>query len=266
VRSRRLTTAGLGLIAALTFGVAGCVGTTDSTTTDGNKNAGQGTQDASAALAEASTKLAKESFKLSMKFGEAGTMTGAMDPQKKLGQTTLKISAQGTTMTIDMLLVDTDLYMKMDMGGAALPGMDASKWMHLDTKKLPANSSLGITPGEHDPVRAEKLLQAATKVERVGDREFKGTLDLTKVTGIAGIEAKDVTGLGEKGKAVPFTAKTDDKGRLVNLKIEVPAVAGVDLGSLDATYSDFGTAVDVKKPDASAVIPAPEAIYSTLGS
>lgn len=266
MRSRRLTTAGLGLVAAVTFAVAGCGDTIDSPNTGNENAAGQEKQDAATVLAAASTKLAQESFKMTMKIGEAGSMTGVMDPQKKLGQMTMTISAQGTSMKIETLLVGTDLYMKMDMGGAALPGMDASKWMHLDTTKLPANSSLGLKPGEYDPANTEKLLKAATKVERVNDREFKGTLDLTKATGVAGIDAKDVTGLGEKGKAVPFTARTDDKGRLVNLKIEMPAVAGVDLGSLDATYSDFGTAVDVKKPDAGSVVPAPEAIYGTLGS
>jgi hypothetical protein len=266
VKSRRLATAGLGLVAAVTFAVAGCGGTTNSPATNNQPAAGQQAQDPAAALAAAAAKLAEESFKMTMKMGDTGTMTGAMDPKKKLGRTSMTVSTEGVNMKVETLMVGADLYMKMDMGGLALPGIDPKKWMHLDTAKLPANSSLGIRPGETDPASAEKLLKAATKVEKVGDRGFKGTLDLTKLNGVAGIEDKDVTSLGDKAKAVPFTASTDDQGRLTNMKVDMPIMSGVDLGSLDATYSDFGTTVEVTKPDPSKVTEAPEALYGTLGA
>jgi hypothetical protein len=263
VKSRHLTTAALSLMTAFALAVAGCGGSDGAGAN--NKPAAQ-VQDPTTALAEASKKLSQNSFAVNATLGTAGTMTGKMDPAGNRGVLSSKVTAEGTTVKFDIRVIDTDFYLKMDVGGAALPGMDPKKWIHLDGTKLPANSSLGVKPGELDPANAEKVLKAATKVERVGDRGFKGTLDFSKLQGVAGISKKDVTGLADKGKSVPFEARVDDQGRLVNMKVDVPKVPGVDIESIDVTYSDFGTKVDVQKPAAGEVNEAPAMVYEMFAT
>lgn len=256
MKTRRLAVAGLSLIAVVAF-AAGCGASTDNSRGSAATTA---PADPKAALVQAAAKLGTTSFKMNVDMGTIGTMTGEMDPPSKAGKLTMVATAEGK-MTINNLLSGTDLYMKMDIDGSALPGMDPDKWMHLDTTKLPATNWLGIRPGEFDPVSATKFIGAANEVKRTGDNTFTGTLDLSKTGGAMGITDKDITDAGAKGKAVPFEATTDAEGRLTKLIMDMPAMGGEDPIKVNTTYSDFGAPVSVTKPGADEVTEAPATTY-----
>lgn len=262
MQSRRLASAGLSLIAALTFTVAGCNTAGDNTTDAGAATTAPA--DPKTVLASATTELGTTSFKVNVELGTLGTIDGVMDAAKKTGTMTMKVAAEGVEMNIETILLGNDMYMKMDMGGQSLPGMDAGKWMHLDASRLPADNSLGLKPGEFDPVGAAKFLNAVGDAERSADGTIKGTLDMTKASGAMGITEEDLAEAGAQAKAVPFEAKVDGEGRLTSLVMDIPAMDGQPAQKVKATYSDFGTKVDVAKPPASEVTEAPEMIYDTF--
>jgi hypothetical protein len=268
VKTRQLAATGLGLVATLTFAVAGCTGAADSPTVAPSASPGAsetpspGTAEAAAELSQAAAKLAADSFAMTTTFGPNGSVTGVMDPPNKLGKTTFKNTIQNTDVVIDSLLVGEDIYVKI----AGLTGDLGTKWLHIDVQRLSADSNLGFTPGEFDPASSERLLKTAAEVRQVGDRDFVGTLDLTKATGIATIGDKVAVNLGDDAKNVPFEASTDEQGRLVLLKISLPAATGSPQRTIETRYSDFGTAVVVQRPPASDVIEAPDLVYKTLGT
>jgi hypothetical protein len=65
---------------------------------------------------------------------------------------------------------------------------------------------------------------------------------------------------------VPFEAAVNDKGNLTSLKVKQPAAGSDKAAEFSATYSDFGAPVAATPPAASAVIDAPEIVYSLLNS
>jgi hypothetical protein len=264
VKTHRLALAGLGLVAALTFGAGGCAGATNDA--DAGTDAGATVVDPKETLATAAKKLTEESFKLNIDLGSAGTGVGAMDAPNKIGAITLTVEAEGTSLKLDTMVFGPDVYIKMDLGGMELPGMSADKWMHMDASKLPANNSLGLNAGEFDPSGAAKFLNAVATAESVDGKTITGTLDLTKAVGAAGIDDKDIAGMGEKAKAVPFEATVDDEGRLTKLAIDMPAYGGDQAQKITVTYSDFGSPVQATKPGADEITEAPETIYGTLGA
>ncbi|HEU4423765.1 MAG TPA: hypothetical protein VFR67_14635 [Pilimelia sp.] len=264
--TRRTATAGLGLVAALTFALAGCTDTTGSPTVTGTGTpgaTGSAAADpaAAAALAQAAAKLSESSFRLTTTSGPASSVTGVMDPPNKLGQTKLTTTVENVTVTIESIMIGEDIYLKI----SGLPENLSSKWLHVDVQRLSPDSQLGFTPGEFDPAGTERLLKTATDVRRVGEHGFVGTLDLTKATGVASLGEKVVVSLGDEATAVPFEATTDEADRLVAMKINLPAVTGQPTRTIDTRYSDFGAPVTIQKPPASETVEAPDLVYKALG-
>jgi hypothetical protein len=268
MQTRRLAGAALGLAAAATFSVAGCTASGDSATPGAGASAAAspsasapgGTDAAAAAtLARSTAQLGTTSFKVSMTSGTTLSMTGQMDPPNKVGSNSLEIKGSGGSLQVQTLLVDQDLYLKL--GGVS----GADKWMHVDVARLPEGANIGLRPGQIDPAKTEQLLNATTEVRQLDPRTFEGTLDLTKVTGLAGINQVTLNGYGELARSVPFQATLDEQGRLSTMTVDLPPVAGQKAQPLEISYSDYGAPLTVEKPAASQVTEAPEAVYKTLG-
>lgn len=266
MQTRRLAGTGIGLVATVTFGVAGCTqgGTpgagpspSASSSPDVSASAGIVTNEAAAALAASTTDLGSTSFKITMTSGTALSMTGLMDPPNRVGSNTLQVRAGGGTVKVQTLLVGEDLYVKLGTGDA--------KWMHLDVARLPEGANVGIRPGQIDPANTERLLRATTDVRQIDARNFAGTLDLGRAVGVTGISQVTINGYGEAARSVPFRASLDEQGRLSTMTVDLPPVAGQPAQPLEIRYSDFGTTVVVNKPAAGEVTEAPESVYRTLG-
>ena len=140
------------------------------------------------------------------------------------------------------LLIDQDLYVQ-------IPGVTKSgTWTHVDVSRLPEGANTGLRPGQVDPANTAQLLSSATDVQQVDSRSYKGTLDLSKAVGLAGVDKVTVDSWGTAASKVPFTAGLDDQGRLSALTIQPPAVNGKVSPPIEVLYTDYGTTVDAVRP------------------
>lgn len=260
---RRLAGTGLGLLAAATFGVAGCTADTPPAapgpSTGPSASAAAADPAAAAALGAAAAKLSTTSVKVTLTSGTALTVTSLADAPNGVGTSTARYTGGGADITVEALLVDRDLWVKV-------PGVTAAgKWMHVDVARLPEGANVGLRPGQIDPANTAELLTSTTDVRQTGPRTYAGTLDLTDAVGIAGIDKVTIDGYGPAASAVPFRAGLDEQGRLAELTLDLPAVNGQRAAPLEILYTDYGTTVVAQKPAAADVTEAPENLYTTLG-
>jgi hypothetical protein len=200
-------------------------------------------------------------YKLNLSVGI--DVAGSEDPTAGSLSQQAKVDLGGSNITFDLIVAGGQYYAKI--GGVPVPGVNTSKWLHVDPSKLKTVHNLLISDVK-DPTGVQAINKSVVSAEQTGEGQFKGTLDLTKGgDDIPGVDSGDFTALGDKAKAVPFEA-TVDKGRLATFKISVPAAGSSPAVMINFTYSDFGTAVSVAKPAAAQTIEAPAAAYTFLNS
>jgi hypothetical protein len=254
MKTRRLAVASLALVAALSVGVAGC------NTQAGSEGSPAGSSDSPAAkanpadeLAAAVRKLNEDTFTIRLKMSVMSA-EGAMDPAAKKANLSMKMEAAGQSIDFKIILLDPNLYLKY----SGVPGMP-KEWMRIDSSKIKDGSSLDIMP-EGDPMGANNLVKGIVAVERDGDLGFKGTLDLTKSPTA---DAESMKMFGEKVKAVPFTAKVDSQGRLVEMSVDTESVSPM-LGEMRVSYDNFGKPVEITAPKASDVVEMPDSLLGLM--
>ncbi|GLY03530.1 MULTISPECIES: hypothetical protein [Actinoplanes] len=270
MRTPRL--AGLGLaVATAAFAVAGCStdGTAEPATSTSAAGPSTGTgpapsssaadPEAVKALSNATAALGTTSFKLTTTAGAGFKLTAAIDAPNSKGTADISATGANTDLTVKSLLIGQDLY-------AQIPGItkDAT-WTHLDMSRLPDGANVGLRPGRIDPVATADLLGSSTDVHAAGVREYAGTVDLTSVTNVAGLDSVTIDGYGPAAQRVPFTAGLDDQGRLSVLTLRLPAVEGRQAEPIEALYTGYGDPVTAERPAASAIVEAPENVYTALG-
>ena len=268
MRTARIGGLGLASVAAVALAVGGCsadggaepgAGAPASGVPSASASAGVADPAAASALAAAAAKLGTESFKVTLTSGPGLKMTGLMDAPKGVGTATLTATGTNTEIQVKTLLIDKDLYVQV-------PGVTkAGTWTHVDVSRLPEGANVGLRPGQIDPANTAQLLSSTTDVQQVDSRSYKGTLDLTKAAGVAGIDQKMVSTWGAQAQHVPFTAGLDEQGRLSALTIQLPAVNGQQAQPLDVLYTDYGTTVEAQRPPANQITEAPDSLYNSLG-
>ena len=266
MRTPRLAGLGLGMMATVALAVAGCsangdnppsTSASEAPSTPASSSAADPA--AAAALASATAALGTQSFKITMTAGPGVKLTGLIDAPDSKGTATLHLTGPNTDVQVKTLLVVQDLYVQV-------PGVTkANTWTHVDVSRLPKGANVGLRPGQIDPINTQQVLTSTTDVQQVDSRGYKGTLDLTKVAGITGIDPSTVTTWGAAATSVPFTAGLDDQGRLSALTIQLPAVNGQPAQPLDVLYTDYGTTVTADRPAPSEVVEAPDSLYTSLG-
>jgi hypothetical protein len=265
MRTRRLARWGLGVLATVALGIAGCSGGDTSgagptPTPSAPASSGPANPAAVSALSTAAATLGNSSFKVTITAGPGVSMIGAVDPQNAKGTGTLKLSGSNADLEVRSLLIDQDLYLQ-------IPGVTkAGTWTHVDVSRLPEGANTGLRPGQVDPANTAQLLSSATDVQQVDSRSYKGTLDLSKAVGLAGVDKVTVDSWGAAASQVPFTAGLDDQGRLSALTIQPPPVNGKTSPPIEVLYTDYGTPVDAQRPAASKIVEAPDNLYKALGS
>jgi hypothetical protein len=255
-------------MAAVAFAVTGCAADGDTTpgasapatvTPSASASAGNADPAAAAALAAATAKLGTTSFKVTMTAGPGLKLTGLMDAPNGTGTADLTATGPNTEINVKTLLVGQDLYLQV-------PGVTkANTWTHVDVSRLPEGANVGLRPGQIDPANTAQLLTSTTDVQQVDSRSYRGTLDLTKAAGVAGVSQALVKSWGAQAQQVPFTAGLDEQGRLSALTIQLPAVNGQQAQPLEVLYTEYGTPVEAKKPAAAEIIEAPDDLYKSLG-
>jgi hypothetical protein len=263
MRTRRLAIAGVVLVAAI--GLGGC----DAKDTNAGAGTGPAAEqtaapaDPAAELAAAATKLADDSLKVKTTMAAGLNAEGAADragDKMVMSMTIGDGTDPDSAMQVDLRKIGTDVYMKMGGAMGAMLGDKAGKWMHIDAAKVPAGSPFSME--SNDPKSAAKLIESAAQVEKTGPSSFSGVLDMTKSPTV---DSDSIKALGAKANAVPFTAKADDQGRLVELVIDMEAIMP-SAGKMTTTYSDFGTDVRVEAPPASEAIEMPKEMLGVVNA
>jgi hypothetical protein len=266
--NRRLAIAGLALVA--TLGLTGC-GPTDTQAQPGpGAPAAADQADPAADLAAAAQKLGQDSLRFEMQMVGSITASGTADPKAGSAQMSMDMGGLGDGTKIELRKVGDDIFMKFGGAAGQLLGNKSDKpWMHLDASKLPAGSSFAMMSPD-DPAGTKAMIAAMTKVERVGANGYQGQLDLAKSPTY---NKKDSLKALGGNTLVPFTASTDDQGRLVELTLDMSALgasSGAGAlpggGKVKTTYSDFGTKVSVTAPPAADVQELPAQLAGMLNN
>jgi hypothetical protein len=245
---RRLAIAGA---AMALIALGGCTESGGSPTAGGGATAAATTAPATPAaeLEEAAGKLGDIPVKIDLTAIGGITVGGAFDAKNQLADMSTDLGSLGT---MNMRQVGNDLYVKVSGTlASSLSGDAKKKWMHIDVSKVAEDSALNIK--NNDPKATAKILTSAAEVKKTGNTSFAGTADLTKSPTF---DASTAQGLGDKMKAVPFTAKTDAEGRLVELTFDLAAVAPGG-GEMITKYSELGVPVKVTAPAAADVVEMP---------
>ncbi|MFC7549549.1 hypothetical protein [Plantactinospora sp. GCM10030261] len=256
MKTARNTVVALALAVSLGAGMTACGGSTENNA--GPATAGSASSAASPSasadpteeLRAAARKLGEQSSRATMESSVLNSIT-VLDPVKRVGHAKMTLSAGSTKMKMEVILLDTDVYLKID--GAGMP----KKWMHADAGQIKAGGSLDIVPKD-DPARVDGLINAVMDTERAADGTFTGTLDLSKAPTMT---AGDLKAMG--ATTVPFTAKVDDQGRLVEMSMDMSKIQD-GLGKMTTTYADFGAPVTVAKPSASQVTEMPADLLESM--
>ena len=263
MRTPRL--AGLGLAAATAaLAVAGCAdngvaeptASTSASAPVAVAPSGSSSADPAAvkALSDAAAALGNQSFKMTVTAGPGFKLTALIDAPNGTGTADLVASGTNTELTVKSLLLGQDLYVQ-------IPGITkGDTWTHLDMSRLPEGADTGLRPGRIDPVDTARLIGSTTDVHATGAGSYAGTVDLTKATGVAGLDRVTIEGYGPAAQRVPFTAGLDDQGRLSVLTLQLPKST-----VLEALYTDYGTTVTAERPPAGQIVEAPEDVYRALG-
>jgi hypothetical protein len=248
---------------AATIGLTGCGSSAGNAPASGASTAVTATApaDPSSEFEAAVAQIGGTSLKLKMTMLGGMGMSGVVDARARKAELTTEM---GTTGSMVVRQVGNDMYVKASGQLASLVGGSAGKWMHIDTSKVSANSPLNVA--NSDPKKTAQMLAESTDVQKTGDHTFAGKVDFTKSpTFKSAGAAADTSGLTEKLKAVPFTATTDDQGRLANLTFDLESLAP-GVGKMTTEYSDFGTPVDVQAPPSAQVVPMPEKFRKAMGA
>lgn len=254
----RLCAAGIGLLAATTFALAGCNSAPagEGTDTPATTSAAQG--DAKDAFVSAVKKLNEQTAKVETKMDGLASLSGSglTDPVAKKASFDMDMSIAGTSMKISVIAVDREIWMKI----TGTPGMP-DKWMHVAADKIKPGSNLDLMK-DGDPAGTERLVDGLVEVEWDGTGAVKGTVDVTKA---GTVDEDTVKQLGDKAKAVPFTATIDGEGRVSSMTVDMNAVMP-GTGKLVTTYSAFGEPVDITKPADGDVIEMPAEILAAMNA
>ncbi|MGN9812239.1 hypothetical protein ACTMSW_23140 [Micromonospora sp. BQ11] len=177
---------------------------------------------------------------------------GAMDPTGDDAEMTFEMVKQGKVTRLQLVQVDGDVYLRLD---------DASDqgWARLGTTDVPADSRLNVLPAG-DPVGIRALLRTATEITDEGTGKYRGVLDASRSPNV---DAAAIPGYGADPRKVPFTASTDDQGRLTQVVLDLNAAAP-GAGTHKFFFYGFGGSYPIRRPTGP-VTDAPSSVTSKLG-
>jgi hypothetical protein len=256
VRINRL--AGLAALAAVTLGTGACT------------NAEAGTTPAApptpAEVLLGSVPGATEpAYAFATKGDCRVALTGVHDAPNRAAKTSIvqKIPQAGT-LTVSLLIFgENKPYARFALDPSSLQarlGLPKG-WIALDPAKVTNLEADDMNFDKHpiDPLGMSNLIRAASGVAQEGST-YTGTVDLTKIDKKSlPVATKMLTKLGDKAKAVPFTAEVDEAtGHLSTFKINTPAGKACTL-----TYSGYGKTGALSQPNAKK---ATNQVYALLNS
>jgi hypothetical protein len=216
------------------------------------------------ALMAAVEDLAETSYAVELTSpGDDAREVGTVDPRTPTGTLSASAVAGGVDTSLDAVMISPDVWVRLDLGAANQQlGIRSKSWMKIDPRKVPDPKALPFDLTDFsDALDLTKLL-AGVSAHRTDAHTLAGTIDLTQATGVSAPDAAAVSRAGDKARSVPFRATVDDQGRLTRLAVD-GATISPDL-AMEISFSDYGTAAAVTRPDDSEVVPTPDAVYQVL--
>jgi hypothetical protein len=256
----------VGVLAAALFvpGLAACKTDGDSPTTESQSTAPAAPADPKEALGASTQEIKKGNFTFTISGGELNGEGKVHLPSKSAE---MKIAnGEGADATnLHLVFIDTDSWVKLDFGAAAdsVPAFKAmkDKYQHLDRSRVKNAKELDFDFADVDPASSDKMIAAIGDVKQTGEGTYAGTIDATKATDSDLLDEEVLKALGDKAKAVPFTAKLDQQGRLTEFGVQVPAAGSVPASTVTVKYANYGAATAVQAPPASQVVEASDQVY-----
>src|SRR5258708_26247455 len=92
--------------------------------------------------------------------------------------------------------------------------------MHLDSTKVEDKAQLPIDDAGSPAIGTANMLQGAADVKQADATHFSGVVDVTQIDSLVAPDQELLKKVGDKAKAVPFTATVDEQGRLTALKLD----------------------------------------------
>ncbi|MFV2101699.1 hypothetical protein [Micromonospora sp. LOL_024] len=256
----------VGVIAAtlLVSGLAACDSSATDSSSTGSSPESAVPADPKAALVASTKGLADGNFTFTI-AADSMTGKGTLHKPSNSAQMTMNMGGEDFTMDFDLIQIQPDTWVKVDLGDlfAGVPGMEAfkDKYQHLDAAKASEAKSLDVFKEGTDPADAAAMFEALTDVQKTGEGAYSGTFDLSTVQDSIAADEDLLKALGDRAKAIPFSAKLDAEGRLTELVMSVPAAGEIKAQDFKVTYADYGAATAVQKPPADQVVEASEQTY-----
>lgn len=254
-----VTTAAIGLSLALTgCGVVGDIGARDATPT--------GTPSPTTSPKDILTKAAKalDGGTYSFQFRRPDTLgVGSVDGRDGwLRLSRIGGGADEPDVTFEVLNVDGHNLIRSNP-------LTADQWTRLDVKKIdPARRRSLVEVA--DPGHADRLFAGIVSVEEIRQGSYRGTMNLSKVTGANASHLVDEEHLRSldhnQTTGVPFEANVDRQGRLLGIRLTLPAGGGKPEQPAEISYSRHGVKPDLRGPLTGRIEPTPESLYKLLNS
>ncbi|MFB6392032.1 hypothetical protein [Polymorphospora lycopeni] len=269
MKTIRRTLAGLVAASLLAFGTTGCIRVWSHSPPEEDATPGvSATPDLRQALLD-STKVFDQGNFLYTVTGGSEDIVGVVDMASESTAAKLLFDIDGDPGTLEFILINEDVWVRIDYGDELnkAAGIDSwsDKYLLVDPARVP--DVLDVEAGESDspdPALAAALFQTATDVRDTGAGTYRGTVDLGKVADSALLDEGMLEALGAAAASIPFEARIDAEGRLVELGISTPAAGEVEAREIKIVYSEFGTAPPPRRPTAAQSMRAPEAAYELL--
>jgi len=242
------------------LGVAGCgksetpaTGTTQSASSaaTSSSSAGQPYQDKASFVAalKAAAKDATTAH-VTMKMDAAGEKINMVgDTKVDPSNPAMKVSMDmGSSMKLDMILVDDKVYMK------GFPGLAAGKWAVIDSSSA-MGKQLADSLKQADPSQMyDQFDKAVTDVKYIGEDTVEGektqkyelTLDTKQIEENLPAESK-----GQLPDTLIYTVWLDTKDHIRKVVFDIMGA------SAEMTMSKYGEPVDIQAPPASDTVKAP---------
>jgi len=201
--------------------------------------------------------------------GGTTPMSGVLDAPKKTVEIKIveKEPSLGLTLSMTSLIIDKKGWMKIAFTPANLPGLPKlpKKWLLLDPSKVKDKDNSPLQYGdETDPGYVSLLVSNSDGLKETSPGHYAGTTDLTRATKADVADAKTLTALGGKAKAVPFTAVIDAEGHLSSAVVKIPAAGKAKAATYQVTYSGYGRTTTPAAPAPGAQTPATSSVYDLL--
>ncbi|HTJ35369.1 MAG TPA: hypothetical protein VL738_19255 [Dactylosporangium sp.] len=189
---------------------------------------------------------------------------GRVDAKTKAALVELTGKVEGQSIALAYTVIAPDVWLKADLGTVANKqlGITKTKWMHIDTTKVEDKTQLPIDTEGNPAIGTAGMLQGASDVKQADATHFSGVVDVTATDSLVAPDAELVKKVGDKAKAVPFTATIDEQGRLIALKLDG---TGIDPGlTADLVISGFDSVKAITKP--AGAVNAPAALYAMFAT